>query len=166
MEKLFCIIKEPGQAARFKYIENELEPLQDAVGGYIEKVTINSNVVMLVNEDGKLLDMHPNFWIRCYGGDDYYFDNSPWDAYPDDVLFWDLIVGPAVFVGRRGDQFCDLDLGDAMTIMEKMPHLGRRGRDKIRKTNGSRADEEGSGGGLESAEVQEHTGAEEETDGR
>lgn len=165
MGKIFCVIKEPGQKARCTFVDNELKTFQRLVGGYIQQITINSSLVMLVNEDGKLLDMDPCFYIRFYGGNDYYFENSPYGVDPD-AIFEDYIVGPAVFVGARGDAFCDLDLYDSIQLMDRLSKLGRRGRDKIRKTNGSRADEEGSGGGLESAEVQEHTGAEEKTDGR
>lgn len=41
-------------------IDNSLETLQQAVGGYIEPVYRPDNITFLVNEEGNLLGLEPN----------------------------------------------------------------------------------------------------------
>lgn len=49
------LIVEPGKPARVDDIKNDLETLQEIVGGYIETVhPFRENVVLIVNEEGKL----------------------------------------------------------------------------------------------------------------
>ena len=49
-----AVYKEPGKAARIVEIENSLQALQKAVGGYIETVTLFSDATILCNEEGRL----------------------------------------------------------------------------------------------------------------
>lgn len=71
-------------------IDNTLEALQKAVGGYIETVSIKDEpdreewAVIICNEEGRLLDMFENITI---GG---------WDFY-----------GPIVICGQDGEEFAD-----------------------------------------------------------
>ena len=53
-EKIKVIIKEPGKVPEIKTITNDLGALQSIVGGYIETVTLASDLVIICNEDGKL----------------------------------------------------------------------------------------------------------------
>ena len=62
------IVKEPGKEAELTTIENTLEAMQHAVGGYIETFTIASDMVIICNEEGKLLDFPYNCMIA--GEDD------------------------------------------------------------------------------------------------
>lgn len=80
-----AIIKRPGQPAFIRQIDNELSALQDLVGGYIQTVYLPHGVIMIVNEEGKLMGLKPNFR----------FGN-------------DLIVGTAVFVSADGEEFAGL----------------------------------------------------------
>lgn len=89
------IYKEPGKAPEVRNIENELETLQSLVCGYIEHVTFISGVGMIMNEEGKLHDMEPNF---RYGHD--------------------MVVGPAIFVGETGEEFTDITDEKAMRVLE------------------------------------------------
>lgn len=78
------IYKAPGQHPREMVVPNELKTLQDLVGGYIETVTIDSDTVMIVNEEGAL---------RCM---------------PYNVEAWGIpVVGPLIVCGRDGDEFTD-----------------------------------------------------------
>lgn len=80
------VVKEPGRKSKEREVENTLEMLHNLVGGYIECVsTISTNIVMIVNEEGKLRDLDNNF--------EYYND---------------MIVGTAVFVGVDGEDFRSL----------------------------------------------------------
>ncbi len=83
-ETIRVIVKEPGMAPEWRIIPNELEALQREVDGYIEVVRLSGNAAMIVNEEGKLRGMAPNF---RYG--------------------IDMIVGTAVFVGTDGEEFTD-----------------------------------------------------------
>ena len=80
-----AIIKNPGQPAFTRQINNELSALQDLVGGYIQTVYLPHGVIMIVNEEGKLMGLKPNFRLEH-----------------------DLIVGTAVFVSADGEEFTGL----------------------------------------------------------
>ena len=80
-----AIIKNPGQPAFIRQIDNELSALQDLVGGYIQTINLPGKIIMIVNEESKLMNMKPNFR----------FGN-------------DLIVGTAVFVSADGEDFAGL----------------------------------------------------------
>ena len=92
-----AIIKHPGQPAVSQEVENSLKALQNLVGGYIETVSLPHGICMIVNEEGKLQGLQPNF-----------------------RLDHDLIVGTAVFVGVDGDQFCGLSLAQQEYIGRMM----------------------------------------------
>ena len=79
------LVKEPGKAAEEREIPNTLEALQGIVGGYIESLQPFEDGALIVNEEGKLMGLPPNFWF-C----------------------GDLIVGTAVMVGVAGEEFCGL----------------------------------------------------------
>ena len=81
-------------------IENTLEALQKAVGGYIESLTlIPGKAVMIANEEGVLLDLSINHAASALAGV--------------------RIVGPALIVGVSEDDFCDLDPETARRIITK-----------------------------------------------
>lgn len=50
-------------------IKNELKALQEAVGGYIETLTLAEGVVLICNEEGKLLNMEPNTHFYTINGE-------------------------------------------------------------------------------------------------
>lgn len=54
------IIKEPHKNPYCKKMPNTLEALQAAVGGYIETVTIATNMVVICNEEGRLFGLERN----------------------------------------------------------------------------------------------------------
>ena len=83
------IVKEPGKDPEEREIQNELEEIQKIVGGFIEIVRMHDDLVMVVNEEGLLLDLPYNF--------DYWGDS---------------IVGTVIFcgetLGEDGGELCDL----------------------------------------------------------
>lgn len=82
-------IKFEGRVVSEIEIENTLEALQTAVGGYIETVTlIPDNAVMIVNEEGLLRGMSPNPAAS--------------------LVARTKIVGPAIIVGVDGEKFTDI----------------------------------------------------------
>ena len=83
------ISKKPGCEPELEEVENTLKALQTEVGGYIETVTIASDVIVICNEEGVPLGM-------------------PYNCRFVDVDF----VGPILVVGRNKDEFCDVPGAD------------------------------------------------------
>ena len=81
------LIKRPGEPAEMALIENELKAFQKIVGGYIETVTISSNMVLICNEEGRLIGLPFN---ENFNGIDFY--------------------GTLIIVSQDGEDFDDLYL--------------------------------------------------------
>ena len=54
MGKIGVIIKEPGRVPRHVNVSDTLENLQKTVGGYIETVTLRSDLVAICDEEGRI----------------------------------------------------------------------------------------------------------------
>lgn len=79
------LIKEPGGKWGVAEVENTLDALQKAVGGYIETLTISTEpepLVLIVDEEGRIKGKEPNLTIE---GEE--------------------IVGTVVLCGIDGDEF-------------------------------------------------------------
>lgn len=50
-------------------VKNELKALQETVGGYIQTLKIAEGVVLICNEEGKLLNLEPNTHFYTINGD-------------------------------------------------------------------------------------------------
>ena len=84
--QILVVIKEPGQEPRVEPLfDNTLDAFQKAVGGWIEAVTINDDLVIICNEEGKLRGLPFNVNVCGIG-----------------------FVGPVVAVGVKGDEFASL----------------------------------------------------------
>ena len=68
---MIALVKEPGKLPREIDITPDLATLQDLVGGYIEAVHIAEDLILIVNETGKLDGLPAN--VFC--GDDYLAGN-------------------------------------------------------------------------------------------
>ena len=83
-KEIIVYVKRPGEPARQRVIPNTLEALQQIVGGYIETVTFTSDLVVICNEEGRLI----NLPFNCeFLGVDF--------------------VGTIIFAGRDEDEFAD-----------------------------------------------------------
>jgi hypothetical protein len=92
-----AIIKEVGKNPQVQEIENGLEALKELVGGYIEVVSMEDNILLICNEEGKMQGLPPNF-----------------------SMGYDVIVGTAVFVAFDGkEDFTGLSDWQIETIMSK-----------------------------------------------
>lgn len=76
MIKVF--IKHPGKLGYTAVIKNELKEMQELVGGYIETVMFAENLVIVCNEEGRLiplerniLDIYGTFFIVGVSGDEF-----------------------------------------------------------------------------------------------
>lgn len=91
------IIKVPGQRARVTEIENSLSALQEAVGGYIETVTLAEDCCIICNEEGRLQGL------------------------PYNLTFCGVsFVGTILFVGVAGDEFADLSEQQVEILLKQM----------------------------------------------
>lgn len=88
MGKIGVIIKEPGRVPRHVNISDTLENLQKTVGGYIETVTLCSDLVVICDEEGRIKGKP-----HCcnIGGVDF--------------------CGTVILAGVDGDEFADIPCG-------------------------------------------------------
>jgi len=90
------IIKRPcDQFGEEATIPNTLKALQEAVGGYIETVTLDNGVVLICNEEGRIRDMPYNFTLRRIRGV---------------VTVQNPIFGTVIACGAEGDEFADIPI--------------------------------------------------------
>ena len=94
------IVKEPGRAAYEAEVENNLEDLQEAVGGYIQAVPLMTDFVIICDEEGRLKGKLYNCEI-C------------------GVSF----VGTILICGQDNDEFADAPV-PLKTLKPLMPQLG------------------------------------------
>ena len=80
------LYKEPNKKIEIKDIDGELKTLQNLVGGYIETIPYKDNVIILLDEEGRLKDSQPNIIVPIYGD----------------------LVGNIVFIGVDGEDFTGL----------------------------------------------------------
>ena len=88
------ILKEPNKKPIVKEVEDTLKTWQGLVGGYIEVIPFN-DCLMIINEEGKLKNLKPNFGYSR-----------------------DTIVGNAVFVNSVGADFDSLSDEQAERIIK------------------------------------------------
>jgi hypothetical protein len=84
--QILVLTKQPGKSADLEPLFcNKLEAFQEFVGGYIETFTLQNDMVVICNEEGRLLDMKHNVVING-------------------VAF----VGPVIIAGVKGDEFSSI----------------------------------------------------------
>jgi hypothetical protein len=85
--QILVVRKEPGKEAAVEPLfENTLEAFQEAVGGYIETVTFSQDLILICNEEGRIMGLPHNCTI---GGIDF--------------------CGTILAVGSSGDEFASLN---------------------------------------------------------
>ena len=85
MDNIKVLIKEPWKKAVMKEIPNTLEALQKIVGGFIELVTISTDVSAVVNEEGLINGLKYNVSIGGHA-----------------------LFGTVILLGIDGEDFCSL----------------------------------------------------------
>lgn len=95
---------EPKKAPKTIDIENTLEAFQEQVGGYIEVVHIMPGIVIVCNEEGKILNFPENRTIISI------YDDAPAD--------WDIICGDFIICGVDGEDFLELTAKETAAVKE------------------------------------------------
>ena len=80
------IVKRPNEKLEAIEVGNELEKLQQLVGGYIETIPYKDNIIVLLDEEGRLKDSEDNIIVPKYG----------------------MLVGNIIFIGTEGEDFTSL----------------------------------------------------------
>ncbi len=98
--KITAIVKRPGEKyGHMTYVSDKLEDLQRTVGGYIETVYLPHQVVVICNEEGKMMGLEKNLKIRGYE-----------------------LVGTLIVCGVYGENFghIPISLGEWHTIVDRL----------------------------------------------
>lgn len=96
--QILIAIKEPGKPARLEPLfDNKLEAFQDAVDGYIETLTVFSDVTFVLNEEGRLRGLPHNINIL---------------GVP--------LFGTVLAVGVKRDNFCSLKASCIPTVLKML----------------------------------------------
>jgi len=91
-----------GEMPRIEMVENSLANLQEFVSGYIE-LTYVEGVMMIINEEGKLQNLKPNFVLSS----------------------WDVVVGNVLFTGNANENFASISDDEILTVIAYLGHIGR-----------------------------------------
>lgn len=111
MNKIKVFIKYPRSAPYSARIANKLESLQKIVGGHIETVTLDKDMVIICNEEGRLNGLQRN--CKVCG-----------------IEF----VGPIIFAGVAGEEIASVpvDLNAFRKLLPDLwPAAGKKGEDRI-----------------------------------
>lgn len=67
--KIVTVVKKANESkGKVLTVKNELETWQGIVDGYIETFPLTDDIIVILNEEGKLRGLKPNFAIHCFGG--------------------------------------------------------------------------------------------------
>jgi hypothetical protein len=80
------LICNAGESPKIEVIDNDIKPMQEIVGGYVQMLQIGNGICLLCNEDGLMQQLQPNFMTQ-----------------------WGMIVGNVIFAGERGQEFASLN---------------------------------------------------------
>ena len=96
--QILVVIKEPEKPPRVEPLfDNQLEAFQAAVGGYIEAVTVTTDLVIICNEEGRLKRL-------------------PWNCTAFGVDF----VGTVVVAGVKEDEFASVRAKYVPTVLRML----------------------------------------------
>lgn len=87
MKKIHVLTKRPGSIPRSVWVSDTLENLQRQVGGYIETVMLDEDLVVICNEEGRLR-------------------NLPYNCEVEGIQFY----GDIIIAGVQDEEFADLPM--------------------------------------------------------
>ena len=97
-KSLLVVIKEPGMPPRVEPVfENTLENFQKTVGGYIETVTLATDLIIVCDEEGRL-------------------KGKPFNCQVANVGF----VGTVIAVGSKGEDFASLKASNVPFVLKML----------------------------------------------
>lgn len=102
--RIKVVLAKAGEQPELVEMDNTLEALQSAVGGWIQVINLSDRVLAVINEEGKLEGLKANFQIPH-----------------------DIVVGNAVFVAADGEEF------GSLTVAEQAAVMGFLQRNRVRE---------------------------------
>lgn len=99
--KIKVVVKNVNENGKVVEVDNELQTFQNIVNGYIETYPLNDEILIICNEEGKLMELETNFAIQV--SDDYV----------------EHIVGNVVFVSVEGSEFAGLS-DESISFLESI----------------------------------------------
>lgn len=100
-----AVYKQPCHVPEIIDVANELAPLQELVGGYIEVVRLTDGFILICNEEGKLKGLEPNIFLIS-------------------GTYVDEIVGPIVIVNDADEEFGELTEAEANLVCKRIGGSG------------------------------------------
>lgn len=114
------LVVEPEHRPEVREIDDSLKVMQNIVGGYIQPIHLDDSVVLVCNEEGKLMDMPANRGLRDKNGQMYdivfgtfFLCNSPADCdhftslTPEQIKrYQERFYTPEMFWGMDGRIVC------------------------------------------------------------
>ncbi|GAA0092953.1 hypothetical protein UT300009_29830 [Paraclostridium bifermentans] len=82
--------KKVGELGVVRDLPNTLDTFQEIVGGYIEVFSLTDEIMIVLNEEGKVRELEPNIEIPYRSG------------------YTEVIVGNIAFVSSDGEDFASL----------------------------------------------------------
>ena len=62
-EKIKVVVQEPGKISEIATVVNDLKPMHELIGGYLETLTLPNGLVLVMDEEGRLKGLREN--VRC-----------------------------------------------------------------------------------------------------
>lgn len=59
-EKIKVVVQEPGKISEIATVVNDLKPMQELIGGYLETLTLPNGLVLVMDEEGRLKGLQEN----------------------------------------------------------------------------------------------------------
>ena len=89
-KKIRVVIKNVNENGKVVEVDNELQTFQNIVNGHIQTYPFVNGMLIICNEEGKLMNLEENFSIPLSDG------------------YVEQIVGNVIFVSMDGDEFASL----------------------------------------------------------
>lgn len=105
MRKLKAIICPANGAPYVAHVSDSLEALQRIVGGYIKTCTVTTDVLILCNEEGRLMNLPENRSL-CFSG----------------------FCGDCLILGHKGENFTSLSPENCRFLFESCKERYMKGR--------------------------------------
>ena len=97
------LYKPVGKPFEVREIPNTLEACQELVGGYIEPVTVCSDLVLVCNEEGRIRGMAPNPYLGYDFVGDWFLCGRDGEEFTDCPAHWIDMHGALIGKEARDD---------------------------------------------------------------
>ena len=103
MAMLRAIVKRPDElVGHMTNVSDRLETMQKTVGGWIETVTLDRQVVIVCNEEGRIRGMQPNPYLSYDFVGDWFLCGRDGEEFTDIPPLW-LVKHMALMREARGE---------------------------------------------------------------